>query len=138
MKYILKKKFTFEAAHRLIKNYTGKCTNNHGHSYSVVLMLEGTGLDEKDMLIDFVETKQLKQWIDTYLDHASILWENDPMIPMLKQLDQKLFICKKSPTSEHIAELIMQEAINFFENSKLKIHAIEINETCTSGITLYR
>lgn len=137
MKFVLQKIFTFEAAHRLIKNYEGKCTNNHGHSFRVVLNLSGENLDQRDMLIDFNETKALKQWIDTYLDHASILWENDPLIPALKALNQKLFICKKNPTSEHIAELIFEEAKRLFEKSSVKVHAIEINETCTSGITLY-
>ena len=137
MKYVLKKKFNFEAAHRLIRNYSGKCTNNHGHSFEVYLHLEGSELDEKDMLIDFKETKALKQWIDLNLDHASILWEEDPLIPELKKHRQKLFICKKNPTSEHIAELILAEAIKLFENSRIKVHSIHINETCTSGITLY-
>lgn len=137
MKFVLQKIFTFEAAHRLIKNYEGKCTNNHGHSFRVVLNLEGENLDDRDMLIDFNETKALKQWIDKELDHASILWEEDPLIPVLKQHNQKLFICSKNPTSEHIAELIFEEAKKLFEKSSIKVRAIEINETCTSGITLY-
>ncbi len=137
MKYVLQKKFTFEAAHRLIKNYEGKCTNNHGHSFTVVLNLEGTGLDEKDMLIDFKETKSLKKWIDINFDHASILWEEDPLIPVFKQHNQKLYLCKKNPTSEHIAELVLEEAKKLFENSRIKVQSIEMNETCTSGIRLY-
>jgi 6-pyruvoyltetrahydropterin/6-carboxytetrahydropterin synthase len=137
MKFVLQKIFTFEAAHRLIKNYEGKCTNNHGHSFRVVLNLEGNELDERDMLIDFIETKSLKKWIDEHLDHASILWEEDPLIPCLKQQNQKLFLCKKNPTSEHIAELIFEEAKKLFEKSHTRVYAIEINETCTSGITLY-
>ncbi|NJK86080.1 MAG: 6-pyruvoyl tetrahydropterin synthase family protein [Bacteroidales bacterium] len=95
MQYVLEKIFTFEAAHRLIRNYEGKCTNNHGHSFRVVLRLEGEKLDERDMLIDFKEMKVLKTWIDENLDHASILWEEDPLIPVLKKFGQKLYVCKK-------------------------------------------
>ena len=136
MKYILNKTFTFEASHRLIKNYNGKCRNNHGHTYKVVLRLEGKTLDEKDMLIDFYETKILKNWIDEVLDHSTLLWEKDPMIKYMQESHQKLLITKKNPTAEHIAELIMQKAIETFQDKRIKVNSIEINETCTSGITL--
>lgn len=136
MKYILNKTFAFEASHRLIKNYNGKCRSNHGHTYKIILRLEGKKLDDKDMLIDFHETKVLKNWMDEVFDHSTILWEKDPMIKYMKESNQKLLITKKSPTAEHIAELIMEKAIEIFSNDRIKVHSIEINETCTSGITL--
>ena len=137
MKYVLRKKLTFEAAHRLIKNYEGKCTNNHGHSFEVIIELEGKELDDRDMLIDFKEIKSLKEWIDTDLDHASIMWKEDPLIEDLKKHNQKLFITEKNPTSEHIAEIILNKAIELYQSDKIKVRSIQINETCTSGIILY-
>ena len=95
MKYIITKEFRFEAAHRLLKNYSGKCTNNHGHSWMVKLHLEGSNLDEKDMLIDFQELKALKTWVDDKLDHATLLWENDPMREYIQNSGQRMFITKK-------------------------------------------
>ncbi len=137
MNYVLRKKFTFEAAHRLIKNYEGKCTNNHGHSFEVILELEGSTLDDKDMLIDFKETKALKTWIDDALDHASIMWKEDAMIPDLEKHGQKVYITEKNPTSEHIAEIILEKAVELFQNQRVTVRSIQINETCTSGIILY-
>ena len=137
MNYVLKKIYTFEAAHRLIKNYTGKCNNNHGHSYRIVLQIETEVLDDRDMVIDFNETKVLKEWIDKNLDHASILWKEDPLIPMLQQLNNKLYITEQSPTSEHLAKIILQKAIEIFNSDRVRVHSIEINETCTSGVTIY-
>jgi 6-pyruvoyltetrahydropterin/6-carboxytetrahydropterin synthase len=133
MKYIITKEFRFEAAHRLIKNYTGKCTNNHGHSWMVRLHLEGTDLDERDMLIDFQELKSLKAWVDDKLDHATLLWESDPMCEYIRNSGQRMFITRKNPTSEHIAEVILDEAIKLFDNSRIKVSCIEVNETCTTG-----
>ena len=133
MKYVIKKEFRFEAAHRLLRNYTGKCTSNHGHSWQVTLQLEGNDLDEKDMLIDFQELKVLKRWIDDNLDHASLLWENDPMCKFITETGQRIYTTVKNPTSEHIAEIILQKAIELFENSRIKVMSLEVNETCTTG-----
>jgi 6-pyruvoyltetrahydropterin/6-carboxytetrahydropterin synthase len=133
MKYVVTKQFKFEAAHRLLRNYSGKCTNNHGHSWLVTLHLEGTELDEKDMLIDFQELKILKTWIDENLDHASLLWENDPMCNYIRESGQRMYTTAKNPTSEHIAEVILKEAIRLFDNSRIRVRAIEVNETCTTG-----
>lgn len=137
MKYIITKEFRFEAAHRLLKNYSGKCTNNHGHSWMVKLHLEGSNLDEKDMLIDFQELKALKTWVDDKLDHATLLWEDDPMREYIQSSGQRMFLTKKNPTSEHIAEVILTEAIRLFENSRIKVACVEVNETCTTGAKIY-
>ena len=137
MRYVVTKEFRFEAAHRLLKNYCGKCTNNHGHSWLVTLHLEGANLDEKDMLIDFQEMNVLKTWIDDQLDHATILWENDPMCNYIRESQQRIFITTNNPTSEHIAEIILKKAIELFENSRIKVSCIEVNETCTTGAKIY-
>ena len=137
MKYIICKEFTFEAAHRLLRNYSGKCANNHGHSFHVKLSLEGSELDERDMLIDFQETKTLKSWIDNTFDHVTMLWEADPLAKYLEETGNKVYLTRKNPTSEHVAEIIFQKARQLFENSRIKVHCIEINETCTSGVKIY-
>jgi 6-pyruvoyltetrahydropterin/6-carboxytetrahydropterin synthase len=137
MKYAITKEFTFEAAHRLIRNYRGKCSNNHGHSYRVKLFLEGENLDESDMLVDFNETKKLKEWIDGNFDHVTMLWEEDPMIDSLKSFGNKVLVTKKNPTAEHICELILAKAQELFENSNIKVQCIEIGETCTSAARIY-
>ena len=137
MKYIITKEFTFEAAHRLIRNYEGKCSNNHGHSYRVKLYLAGDALDEKDMLLDFNETKELRHWIDNNLDHTTILWEEDPMVEMMMRFENRLVVTNKNPTSEHIAELILAQAQRLFENSSVKVHCVEVSETSTSSARVY-
>jgi 6-pyruvoyltetrahydropterin/6-carboxytetrahydropterin synthase len=133
MKYSVTKDFTFEAAHRLLKNYTGKCTNNHGHSWIIRLHIEAIELDEKEMVIDFQEMRNLKIWIDENLDHATILWENDPMCNYIRESGQKIFTTIGNPTSEIIGEIIFEKATDLFKSSRIKVTCIEVNETCTSG-----
>lgn len=133
MKYQITKKIRFEAAHRLIKNYQGKCTNNHGHSWQIILHLQSPELDEKDMLIDFNEIDKLKIWIDEQLDHATILWEEDPFVKYLLSEGHRVFVTKKNPTSEHIAEIILFKAQQMFESKTITVVGIEVNETCTSA-----
>lgn len=139
MKYILEKKFYFEASHRLIKNYTGKCSNIHGHTFEVILRLESNCLNDQDMVIDFYDTLPLKKWIDENLDHSLMIWEKDDLLSLFENNKQKLFICAKNPTSEYIAEVILKKAIEIFEGNynNIKVHSITINETSTSGITIY-
>lgn len=133
MIYTVSKEFTFEAAHRLLENYTGKCINNHGHSWLVKLFIQSSQLDEKGMVIDFQRMKTLKTWIDDTLDHATILWEKDPMCDYIKQSGQRLYITQGNPTSEKIGEIIFNEASQMFNDQYVKVVCVEVAETCTAA-----
>ena len=137
MKFAVTKEFTFEAAHRLLDNYTGKCTNNHGHSWLIKIQLEAEELDNKGMVIDFMELKALKTWIDDSLDHASILWEKDPMCEYIKHSGQRLYVTIGNPTSEKIGEIIFNKAKQLFENGRVFVKFVEVCETCTSSAIVY-
>jgi 6-pyruvoyl tetrahydropterin synthase/QueD family protein len=137
IRYELTKEYQFEASHRLIKNYQGKCINNHGHLYRVIVVLHGIELDNRDMLIDFNELKPLKKWIDKSLDHTTILWESDPMLTYIKESGQRYFSTKQSPTAEHIAEIILAKAVELFDNQRIKVKYIEVRESSASGVKVY-
>ena len=137
IRYVLSKEFKFDAAHRIINNYSGKCSDFHGHSWAVIVYIEGYGLDERNMLMDFNELKVLRRWINENLDHASILWEKDPMVQHFKEHSQKVFITRFNPTSEHLAQIILEKAISFFNNSKIRVESIEVKESCTSSARIY-
>ena len=137
IKYLLSKEFKFSAAHRIIENYSGKCSNIHGHSWNVIVYLEGYELDERNMLMDFNEIKILKQWIIENLDHTSILWEKDPMLVYFKENSQKVFQTKSNPTSEQLAHIILEKAISFFNNSRIRVESVEVKESCSSSARVY-
>ena len=137
IKYVLSKEFEFDAAHRIINNYSGKCSNFHGHCWTVVVYIEGYELDDRNMLMDFNEIKVLREWINDNLDHTTILWEKDPMLSCLKENSQKVFSTKQNPTSEHLAQIILEKAISLFNNPGIRVESVEVKETCTSSARVY-
>ena len=96
--------------HRLLE-YDGKCRHLHGHNGRAVIVMEGVDLDARGMLVDFSEIKQsLRTWIDESLDHRMILSENDPVLPLLREMDEPVHVMPENPTSENIAKLIFGKA----------------------------
>jgi 6-pyruvoyltetrahydropterin/6-carboxytetrahydropterin synthase len=97
--------------HRLL-NYSGKCRHLHGHNGRAVIVLEGPSLDDRGMLIDFSDIKRvLRTWIDEELDHRMILHERDPVLPILREMNEPLHVIAENPTAENIAKLIYDQAL---------------------------
>ncbi|MEG1413290.1 MAG: 6-carboxytetrahydropterin synthase QueD [Acidaminococcaceae bacterium] len=115
---ILIKEFEFDAAHYL-PHYHGKCENLHGHTYKLVVKLDGTP-DAEGMIIDFIKLKQLVQEVVlTKLDHACI---ND-LLPQ--------------PSAEYIAMWVWGQLHPLLQGEHYALYEVEIWETKTSGI-VYR
>ena len=96
--------------HRLL-NYEGKCRYLHGHNGKAVITLESDTLDPRGMVFDFGEIKRsLSAWIDEHLDHRMVLHRDDPAIPLMKQLNEPIFLMDRNPTAENIARLIFERA----------------------------
>jgi 6-pyruvoyltetrahydropterin/6-carboxytetrahydropterin synthase len=96
--------------HRLL-NYDGKCRHLHGHNGRAVITLEGPELDACGMLVDFGEIKnKVQKWIDENLDHNMLLCRADPLLPLLEQRGERVFVMETNPTAENIARLIFERA----------------------------
>ncbi len=67
----LTKEFVFHAAH-FLENYHGKCERLHGHTYKLLVTLEGPVQDD-GLVMDFVQLKDIiqKSIIDR-LDHYNL------------------------------------------------------------------
>lgn len=115
---ILIKEFEFDAAHNLI-HYHGKCERLHGHTYKLVVKLQGEP-DKEGMIYDFVELKKVvkKKVIDKF-DHSYL---ND-IIPQ--------------PTAENIAVYVWNELFDEIKRDNCTLFEVEVWETKTSGI-VYR
>lgn len=108
--YRVTREIRFCYGHRLL-NYEGKCRHLHGHNGRAVITLEGPELDPRGMLVDFVEIKQrIQRWIDENLDHNMLLCREDPLLPMLRERGERVFVMDVNPTAENIARLIFDEA----------------------------
>src|SRR5438270_10653446 len=96
--------------HRLI-NYDGKCRHLHGHNGRAVISLEASKLDAQGMLVDFGEIKRhVQRWIDENLDHNLLLCRDDPLLPVLVDRGERVFVMDENPTAENIARLIFDTA----------------------------
>nr|WP_295971616.1 6-carboxytetrahydropterin synthase QueD [uncultured Bacillus sp.] len=75
---LVRKEFTFDAAHHLHR-YEGKCKNLHGHTYKAVFGISGF-TDDRGIVIDFGDIKELwKAEIEPFLDHRYL---NETLPPM--------------------------------------------------------
>lgn len=108
--YRVTREIDFCYGHRLI-NYDGKCRHLHGHNGRAVISLEAPSLDEKGMLVDFGEIKrEVQRWIDETLDHNLLLCKDDPILPVLQERGERVFVMDDNPTAENIARLIFDHA----------------------------
>lgn len=112
----------FAAGHYL-RNYQGKCENQHGHNYRVRVTMGGLQLDSTGLLYDFVHLKQVIQSVIRSLDHRNL---ND-----LAPFD------KLNPSAENIAKHIYDEAVKQMKKSanEASISAVTVWETETSAAT---
>ena len=102
---------SFCYGHRLL-NYDGKCRHLHGHNGRAVLTLEAQQLDRLGMVVDFSRIKQvISTWIDATLDHRMLLHRDDPVLPLLREQGEPVFVMDVNPTAENIAKLIYDFAI---------------------------
>ncbi len=75
---IIFKEFTFDSAHRL-PNYSGKCSQLHGHTYKLQVGIKGRPSKETGMVVDFVWLSQLvKDKVIEKYDHKLLneFWKN--------------------------------------------------------------
>ena len=131
--YRVTQEIEFCYGHRLL-NYDGKCKHLHGHNGKAIIVLESEILDDRGMLVDFSDIKKhVAGWIDSNLDHRMILHEADPVVPLLQQANEQLFLIAENPTAENIAKLIF----NFAKTHKLPVREVSLWETFKSHATYY-
>ena len=133
---LVTKEIKFEAAHRLVNGYPGKCANNHGHSWIVFITLAlkaDKELDRYGFVKDFGDFKPLRDWVDNRFDHATIVAADDAAFrKWLTDNDQKQYVMDGNPTSENLAELLFQKATEVLEDENCYVYEVRIKETCTS------
>ena len=126
--YKVMKTVSFCYGHRLL-NYEGKCRHLHGHNADVVITLESEVLDDRGMLVDFTDIKAVvKGWLDKELDHTLLLCRDDPVLPMLEQAGERVFVMDSNPTAENIARLIFE----FVARQGFPVVEVSLWETGTS------
>jgi 6-pyruvoyltetrahydropterin/6-carboxytetrahydropterin synthase len=110
------KEFTFEAAHQLPNlPPEHKCSRLHGHSFRVMVHVEGPVDEHLGWVMDFADIKAAFKPLEEQLDHH-----------FLNEIEGL-----KNPTSEVLAKWI-------WDHLKLdldQLTAVTVRETCTAGCT---
>ncbi|MCA9215535.1 MAG: 6-carboxytetrahydropterin synthase [Planctomycetales bacterium] len=109
--YHVSRQIDFCYGHRLLE-YDGMCKHLHGHNGRAVISIAAEQLDSLGMVMDFSEIKKVvSTWIDEELDHKMILHKDDPVVPMLQELGEPMFLIDRNPTAETIAKLIFDFSV---------------------------
>jgi 6-pyruvoyltetrahydropterin/6-carboxytetrahydropterin synthase len=132
MYYINKQLSNFSAAHRLTKNYQGKCRNLHGHDYAVEVTLATAKLNEYGFVIDFFEIKNLlDSWVQNNLDHVTIISADDSALHgFLTENSQALYILPGNVNTT--VENISKHLFDIFNNLLVAHHDVSLIEVSVS------
>lgn len=126
--YRVTKEIHFCYGHRLLK-YAGKCRHLHGHNGKATIELSGKKLDARGMLRDFDDIKrEIQSWVDAELDHKMLLNRRDTLVPILKKLNEPVFLFNGNPTAENIAKTIFEHA----RSKRFPVTRVDLWETGTS------
>jgi len=67
--YYIQKKMEISASHRLVLDYESKCTQLHGHNWTITLFCKAKELDQNGMVVDFSRVKHI---IKSQMDHKNL------------------------------------------------------------------
>lgn len=113
--YKLKTKVSFDSAH-FLKDYDGKCSNIHGHRWTVEIEVGAETLEHdtqnRGMVVDFSNLKKDLREIADYFDHSLIMETGS-----LRQATEDALIAENlrivkvdfRPTAENFAKYIYDE-----------------------------
>lgn len=89
--YQIRVEHCFETAHRL-PHLGGKCTSLHGHSWRVAVPVIAPSLSQEATVVEFGALKAgIRSWLDTHLDHGTMLGAADPLVEPLVAAGCKVF-----------------------------------------------
>ena len=141
------KEIGFDMGHR-VPNHKSKCSNVHGHRYTVFITLEWDLVSQKTsdewMVIDFWDIKTIAKWfIDTHMDHGYMYYKEDQIGKFISQQKNTSWDLMKTlevdfvPTAENIAMWLFHQLEPLFVDTyktNLKLKQIKLYETPSSYV----
>lgn len=138
------KTFTAELGHKIFSNIHTPCKNIHGHSYKIELTLEGSPVNQANMVLDFAGMKDcIKPFIESF-DHCMLFcqYDNPDYINFIKNNCHRWISVPFNCSCEMMALMIFrfcQEILNYteFSNGETpKVSSVTVWETATGRCTV--
>ena len=128
------------AGHR-VYGHENRCNFAHGHNYRITFTVEAEALDSIGRVMDFSVIKsKLCMWLEDNWDHKFLLWEQDPWVDSMRQMDPNgLVVVPFNPTAENMGQyLIDVVGPEQLEGSGVVLTAVIVEETrkCSAEVTL--
>lgn len=138
MPHAISIRHNFETAHRL-PHLPGKCISLHGHSWWAEITVTAPQLDS-GLVVQFgLLKRQLRSWIDEHLDHGVLLGPHDPLVPLLRANNCKVYEVPGWPTVENIAALLARvasEALRHIDHAPgAEVTRVHVTETHVNAAT---
>jgi 6-pyruvoyltetrahydropterin/6-carboxytetrahydropterin synthase len=135
--YLLKTEHAFDSAH-FLSGYEGKCSNIHGHRWTVIAEVGSSELEKsgqlRDMVIDFGDLKSvLKKEVDD-MDHALIIESGTLKVNTLTCLKEEGFNIIEvgfRPTAEAFSKYFYDKLIE----SDMPVKRVTVYETPNNAAT---
>lgn len=124
------KEFHWEMGHRLPEHF-GKCRNVHGHSYHMIVEIEGE-LMSSGMVMDYYDLKKIVKPVVEEMDHAFMVHKEDTeIITFLEKLNSKKIVVDFHSTVENISLFVinkLKEAKFPANVKKIKVRIFETHD----------
>lgn len=129
--YYLKTTASFDSAH-FLSGYHGKCSNLHGHHWTVEVTVSQNDLqtagEKRGMVIDFGDLKKAVRDLADSFDHALIYEEKTLQRATVEALlaeGFRLLPVPFRPTAEHFARHFYE----LLQEAGLPVHTVTVYET---------
>jgi 6-pyruvoyltetrahydropterin/6-carboxytetrahydropterin synthase len=121
------KEFRWEMGHRLPEHF-GNCKNIHGHSYKMVVEIDGE-VNPSGMVMDYYDLKKVVKPVLEKLDHAFMVYEEDNIvIDFLNTMKSKKVVVNFQSTVENICGYILHQLKDLFPPN-IKTLTVRVYET---------
>lgn len=133
------KSFEISIGHRL-SDYDGNCRHIHGHNYFCELTVVFPILNNKGMVIDFRDLKEIfRKTIDLKFDHKLVLKRGDPFNEDIakvceKYKDDSIVWVDYNPTVENLSKDMISLVKVFIPWGKIQIRLFETSTSSAEEV----
>jgi len=130
----ISKEYRWEMGHRIL-NHNGLCRNVHGHSYKMIVEVEGE-IGKNGMIIDFYELSKIVKPVVEKLDHCFLCetMDND-MVNFLANHKMKYLVMDFESTVENVSKYLANlftAKLSKKRHSNIKSVTVKLYETPNS------